>query len=64
MTKAEAIRRGRELARKNLEWRYLVREGGDRYHAAEYDTTNDYGLETFWQGATPLLAIGPNGDIE
>ena len=52
----------KKAAKRARDWRYVVTEGygPDRV----YGVASDYDLETFWNGATVVAAIGPDGNPE
>ena len=53
--KIRTINRGIKLAKKNQETIYVI------YEDSSFCLANDYELDTFFQGATPIMAIEADG---
>jgi hypothetical protein len=53
-----AVARARTLARRRGDCLYVVREGGEFAVADEFD------LHTWWQGATVMGEVTPEGEFE
>ncbi len=53
-----AIARAQTLARRRSENLYVVRDGAD------FAVASDADLDSWWQGATVLGEVSPEGDFE
>lgn len=58
MSYQSAIAKAKRLAIRKSEWVYVVCESG------EYDTATEWDLDSFYLGTEPIVAVGPDGQIE
>ena len=56
MTYSRALLQAKRRARETGEFRYIVREPEEGYQVAD-----EFDLDTFFLGATPVTCIGPDG---